>query len=149
MVLAIFQVKQCLCTIFNFLFQVSCHDPCPTRWFSHFLSWSVFLPYSRSYSVHFSFFTYFDVSPIFYILPCVCLIFHIFQFSPHNPDLQCTLLIFHLIQRFSPYSSLYNVCDSFSMVFIFSVCFFTTFQVLHVYYSFFIFFNVSLPYFVF
>ena len=104
MVLTIFQVKQCLCTIFHF-FQVSRHIPCPTRWFSHFLSWSVFLPYSRSYSVHFSFFTYFDVSPIFYILPCLCLIFHVFEFSPHNPDLQCTFLIFLLIQCFSPYSS--------------------------------------------
>ena len=42
---------------------------------------------------------------IFYILRCVCLIFHIFQFSPHNPDLQCIFHIFHIIQCFSPYSS--------------------------------------------
>jgi hypothetical protein len=106
-----------LCTIFHFLFQVSRHVPCPTRWFSHFLSWSVFLPFSRSYSLHFSFLHISMILAIFYVLPCVCLIFHVFQFSPHNPNLKCTFLIFHLIQCFSPYSRLYNVCDAFSTVF--------------------------------
>ena len=139
-----------VCVPFSIFFQVSRHIPCPTRWFSHFLSWSVFLPYSRSYSVHFSFFTYFDVSPIFYILPCLCLIFHIFQFSPHNPNLQCTFLIFHLIHCFSPYSRLYKVCASFWTFLFFCLFVFSPHSRSYsVYFSFLIFFNVSLPYFVF
>ena len=64
---------------------------------------------------------------IFYILRCVCLIFHIFQFSPHNPDLQCIFHIFHIIQCFSPYSSYTMFVTLFPRVFLF-VCFFTTFQ---------------------
>ena len=36
-------------------FSVSRHIPGLTRGFSHFPCWSVFLPYFRSYSVHFSF----------------------------------------------------------------------------------------------
>ena len=68
---------------------------------------------------------------IFYILRCVCLIFHIFQFSPHNPDLQCIFHIFHLIQCFYPYSSYTMFVTHFPRVFFFYfVCFFTTFQVL-------------------
>jgi hypothetical protein len=42
-----------ICTFFS----VSRHIPGPTMGFSAFPFWSVILPYSRSYSVHFSFFT--------------------------------------------------------------------------------------------
>ena len=113
---------------FPFFFQVSRHILCPSRWFSLFLSWSVFLPYFRSYSVKISHFSHISMFlAIFYVLPCVCLIFHVFQFSPHNPDLQCIFLIFHVIQCLLPYSRLYNVCASFSTFICLFVCFFATF----------------------
>ena len=114
MVFAIFQVKQCLCTIFHFFFQVSRHIPCPTRWFSHFLSWSVFLPLSRSCSVHFSFFTYFNVCrhipgytmfvPLFPRL-FVCL----FVFSPHS---RSYIVYFSFFSMFLSHISFSKMCIS-------------------------------------
>ena len=46
---------------------------------------SVFSPYSRSYSVHFSFFTFFSDFVIFQVVTWLFLIFHDFQFSCHIP----------------------------------------------------------------
>jgi len=75
--LVIFQLLKCVFLIFHD-FQFSCHIPCPRVYLSKlsnffsfprhisrpkvcisYFPWiSVFLPYSRSYSVHFSFFTF-------------------------------------------------------------------------------------------
>ena len=134
--LAIFQVRKCTFLIFH-VFQC-------------------FLPYSRSYSVHFSFLTFFGVFAIFQCLQCAFLIFYVFQFSQHIPGprvciahfsrfsvflticqvihdcvlffsflaiiqvLQWSFLIVHIFQCFSPYSSSYSVCVSFSTFFSFS-----------------------------
>jgi hypothetical protein len=40
---------------------VSCHIPDPVVCISHFPHFSVLLPYSRTYSVHFSFSRFFNV----------------------------------------------------------------------------------------
>ena len=134
--LAIFQVRKCTFLIFH-VFQC-------------------FLPYSRSYSVHFSFLTFFGVFAIFQCLQCAFLIFYVFQFFQHIPGprvciahfsrfsvflticqvihdcvlffsflaiiqvLQWSFLIVHIFQCFSPYSSSYSVCVSFSTFFSFS-----------------------------
>ena len=106
--LALFQVLSCALFIFH-IFQFSGHIPGPTVCVSHFARLKVFLaifwvlefaflsfhfflcfsPYSRSYSVCFSFCTFFRVFffffPIFQVLLCVSLIFHVFQFSAHIP----------------------------------------------------------------
>ena len=106
--LALFQVLSCALFIFH-IFQFSGHIPGPTVCVSHFARLKVFLaifwvlefaflsfhfflcfsPYSRSYSVCFSFCAFFRVFffffPIFQVLLCVSLIFHVFQFSAHIP----------------------------------------------------------------
>ena len=109
--LALFQVLSCALFIFH-IFQFSGHIPGPTVCVSHFARLKVFLaifwvlefaflsfhfflcfsPYSRSYSVCFSFstffiffFFFFFFFPIFQVLLCVSLIFHVFQFSAHIP----------------------------------------------------------------
>jgi hypothetical protein len=135
-----------LCLIFHvFLFFL--HIPGPSMCISHFSRFSVFLnifhilqcaflifhvfecfsPYSRSYSVCFSFCTFFSVFlAIFHVLPCEFLIFLVCPFSRHI--LGPTLCVSHFphISVFSPQSSSYSVCFSFST---FSV-FLTIFQVL-------------------
>jgi hypothetical protein len=72
--LAIFQVLQCVFHIFH-VFQVSHHNPNPTVCVSHIPRFSVFLPYSRFYYVHFSFIMFFLFLAIFHVLQFV---FHIF-----------------------------------------------------------------------
>ena len=119
--LAIFQVVQCVFSFCMFL-SVSCHISCPTMVFFHFPRFSFFLPYSRSYSVHFSFFTFSSFN-IFQVIECLCLIFHVFQFAHQNPGptlcifyssrftlflavfqvLHCVFLILHDFQCFLPY----------------------------------------------
>ena len=65
--LAIFQVLKCVFLFFH-VFSVSPHISRPTVWLSHFQLFSVFSPYSRSYTVHF----------------CAFLIFQLLQcFSPY------------------------------------------------------------------
>ncbi len=100
----IFQAVKWMFLIFHD-FQFSCHIPCATvdisklsNFFSfrrhisplkvcmfHFPWFSVFSPYSRSYSVHFSFFTFFSDFVIFQVVKWMFLIFHDFQFSCHIP----------------------------------------------------------------
>ena len=56
----------CVCVSFSTLFRVSHHIPAPIVWVSHFFRFPCFSLYSRSYNVHFSFFTLFQVfSPYF------------------------------------------------------------------------------------
>ena len=58
----IFQVIQCFCLIFQF-FQFSGHNPGHTDCISHTSRFNCFSPYYMSYSVFFSFCTFFSVSP--------------------------------------------------------------------------------------
>ena len=95
--LAMFQIIQCLCLIFD-VFQFSCHIPCTPVCISYFPCFSVFLPYSRSHSEHSSFSTFFSVFRYFQITQCAFLIFHVFQVSLHIPG--PTMFIFHF-PRFS------------------------------------------------
>ena len=100
--LTIFQDQLCVFFIFH-VFQFSHHIPGPTVCISHFPHFSMclaifqvlqcmllilhvfqcFLPYSRSYSVHFSFFTFLSDFVIFQVVNWMFLFFHDFQFSCH------------------------------------------------------------------
>ena len=103
---------------------------------SRFPSFSVFSPYSRSYSVFFSICMFFSVSrhipghtffaspfprihfsPHIQVIECSCLIFQDFQFPRHNPG--TTVYIFHFL-RYSPFFAInfrsLCVCFSFSMI---------------------------------
>ena len=98
--LAIFPVKECLCLIFHVF--------------------SVFSPYSKSYTVHFSISMYFSVSyPIpdpkvsISHFPRFTIFLAIFQV------LHWAFLIFQVFQFFLPYSCSYSVCVSFSTFFSF------------------------------
>ena len=103
--LTIFLFIQCLCIIF-YVFQFFHHNPGPTVFISDFPCFSVFLaifqvlpcdflifffrypglsPYARSYSVHFSFSSFFSVSRHIQVIQCFCLLFHLFKFSRHIP----------------------------------------------------------------
>ena len=104
---AIFQVIQCVSLIFNF-FQFCRHFPGPTVCMSHIPRFSGFKPYSRSWSVHFSLCTFFTVSRIFQLLQCVCLLFHVFQFSRHIPGAPLCVSHFTCFSGFSPYSRSYH-----------------------------------------
>ena len=75
--LTIFQVIQCFCLIFQF-FQFSGHNPGHTDCISHTSRFNCFSPYYMSYSVCFSFCTFSVYLPIFHVLPCEFLIFHVF-----------------------------------------------------------------------
>ena len=106
----------CFLSNFSRFFQYSQHIPGPTVCISHFphlsgsttyfTSYSVFLiyhdfsflAYSRSFSVHFSFFTFLVFLAIFHVLHCVFLILPAFQFSRHIPG--STVCISH----FRPFS---------------------------------------------
>ena len=141
----IFQVLQFSChntgpTLCISHFYVShCFSPYSRSYNVHF-SFSPFLSVScqfRLNSVVVSFPTFFSFLAIFQVLQCSCLIFHAIQFSCHNSGprvfishfsrfslfftifqvIQCAFLIFHVIQCFSPYSSSYSVCVSFSTFF--------------------------------
>ena len=77
--LAIFQAKQCLCLILHF-FEFSSHNPCLKCVFLIFRVFHSCSPYSRYYSVCFSFSMFFSFLAIFHILQCVLHIFHDFHF---------------------------------------------------------------------
>ena len=116
--LIILQILQCAFLIFNFKF--SCHIPDHKGFGSNFPWFSVFSPYSRSSSAHFSFSTFFSIShhipgqTVFLsYFPCLFSILAIFLI------LQCAFLIFHFFQCPSLYFTSYSACFSFSMIFSF------------------------------
>ena len=150
--LSVFQVIQCLCTIFHIFsvflplswsyivyfsylsfFSVSCHIPCPTECDSHFARFSLFLAifhvspceflcflmcqFSRHIPVptecvyHFTRFSVFLT--IFQVIQCFCLIFQFFQFSGHNPGHRDCISHTSRFNCFSPYYMSYSVCFSF------------------------------------
>ena len=140
--LDIFQVLQCLCSIF------------------HFFQW--FLPYSRSYHISFSFSSFDIFLAIFQVLKWVCIPFHVFQFFQHIlvpvvwishsffsfssfiaifHVLQCAFLIFHPFQFFSTYSRSYSVYLILKNL----KFFFAHSRFYNVHFSFFKFFSVSRP----
>jgi hypothetical protein len=104
---------------------------------SHFEYFSVFSPYSRSYSLHFHFSWFSVYLSFFLVIQFLYLIFNIVQFSRHYPCpkvnishfrrfslflamfqvLKCAFLIFHVCQCFLPCSRSYIVCVSFSTFF--------------------------------
>ena len=127
----IFQGVKWLFLIFHD-FQFSCHIPCPivdiskfSNFFSfprnisrpkvcifHFLWFSVFSPYSWSYCVHFSFFTFFSDFVIFQVVKWMFLIFHDFQFSCHIPRPTVDISKFSTLFSFPRHISLLKVCTS-------------------------------------
>ena len=132
--LIILQILQCAFLIFNFKF--SCHIPDHKGFVSNFPWYSVFSPYSRSSSAHFSFSTFFSIShhipgqTVFlshfftffrdfksYIV-CFSLSI-IFSFLAILQVLECAFLIFHVFECFSPWFTSYSVGFSFSMFFSF------------------------------
>ena len=74
-----------------------------------------FSPYSRSYSVHFSFSTFSVFLAIFQVIQCLCIIIHVFQFSCHIPG--PTVLISHFAS-FWVFLALFHVLQC---VFLFSM----------------------------
>jgi len=178
----IFQFLYGLCLIFH-VFQFSCHNPSSTVCISHFSRSSMFLaifqvkqcvylifhifqyfsnifqflyglsPYSRPYSVHISFSTFFSISLIYFSFYMVfrhtlghtaCIShFPIFEcFSTYSRSysvffsfsmifsflailqvLECAFLIVHIFECFSPYSRSNSVCVSFCMFFSFLAIF--------------------------
>jgi len=137
--------------------------PGPIVYFSHFLMFFSFLaifqvlawaflnfhvfqcfsPYSRSYSVCFSFSIFFNFLAIIQVLQFSFFIFHVFQcFSPYSISysvpfsffrflnflaifqvLQCAFLIFYIFQCFLPYSMSNSVCVCVSVCLSVCVCF--------------------------
>ena len=94
---AIFQVIQCVSLIFNF-FQFCRH-------------------FSRSYSVNFSYSTFFRFLAIFQVLECPFLIFHFFHCFSHFPAPTVCVSPVPRFSVFSPYSRCSIVCVSFYMFF--------------------------------
>jgi hypothetical protein len=70
---------------FSRFLSVSSHIPGSTVFVSHFPDVSVFSPYSRFYSLHFSFSRFSVFLAIFQVPQCVFLIFHDFHYSRHTP----------------------------------------------------------------
>jgi hypothetical protein len=144
--LAIFNVLPC--EFLNFLVgQFYRYNPGPTVCISQISCFSLFLaifqvllcmflilhvfqcfsPYSWSYSVDFSFFTFFSVSRR--IAGQTVFVSHFprfFSFLAIIHVLQCVFLMIHVFHCFSPFSKSYSVCVSFSSF----VSFLAIFQVL-------------------
>jgi len=75
-----------------------------------------FSPYSMSYTVQFSFSTFFSVSPSCFRSYSLNFSFStFFSFSPHISGPTLCILIFHVLQCFLPYSRSSSVCFSFFM----------------------------------
>ena len=125
-------------------FTVSRYIPRPNRLVFFLHVFQCFSPYFMYYHVSFSFSSFVSFLAKFQVLECVCNIFHVFQFSHHNPGptmcvsfytfisflsiLQVLPCFSHfpLLSVFSKYSRSYSVCFSFSTFF----RFFTIFLVL-------------------
>ena len=82
--------------LFSTFLSISNHIPRPTVYISSFPCFECFSPYSRSYSVHFSFPTFLVFLTIFQLLLCVFLFSHDFQFSRHTPG--PTVYISHFLR---------------------------------------------------
>ena len=110
--LDIFKFLQCVFLIFSSS-SVSCCFLCSAVCVSYFMLFSVFLVIFWVLTCEFLFFVLFCqffFFAIFQVLQCLCLIFHVFQFSHHSAG-QCLCLFFHVFQvsRHIPYP---RVCVS-------------------------------------
>ena len=122
--IAIFHVLQWTFLNFPPFFSFLRNITRPKLRISHFLRFSVLSPYSRSYSVHFSFFTFFSDFVIFQVVKWMFLIFHDFQFSCHIPRPTVDISKFSSFFQFSsPYFTSYSVYFSFSVIFSFLAIF--------------------------
>ena len=136
--LATFPVLHCEIFIFH-VFSVSRTIPVHTVFVFHFPHFSIFSPYSMSYSVCFSFHTFFTVYrhisfptlwvtfslfvsflALFHVLQCFCLILQVFQFSRHNPGPTVYIIHFSRFQYFLQYSRSYNFVSHFPRFSVFS-----------------------------
>ena len=97
------------------VFSISRHIPGQTVFLSHFPRFSVFSPYSRSYSVCVSFSTFISFHAIIQVLQCVVLIFHVFSVSHHIPCPKVCVSYFPRFSVFSQYYRSYSVHFSFFM----------------------------------
>jgi len=88
------------------------HISRPKLFIFHFPRFSVFSPYSWSYSVHFSFLTFFSDFVSFQVVKCMFLIFHDFQFSCHIPCPTMDISKFSTIFNFPRHNSRPKVCIS-------------------------------------
>jgi len=114
--LAILLVLHCVFPFFH-VFQCFWHISRPTVCVSPFPWVSVFFSgYSRKYSVHFSFSSFWVFRDTFQVKKSFSLIFHVFQFSCHIPGPAVCISHFQLFQCSSPYFTSYSVCFSFSKI---------------------------------
>ena len=111
--LAIFQVLQCAFLIFH-VFQWFRNFSSRQVDVSHFPWFSGFLPYSRSYSVHLSFFSFFRDFVIFQVTKWMFLYFHYFQFPAIFHVLQWTFLNY---PTFSVFLALFHVLKCVFLIF--------------------------------
>jgi len=140
MFLFIFQVPQCLCFFFH-IFQFSRRSLCPTVCIFHFPLFSVFSPYSMSYSVCVLFSRFSVFSPFSRSYHVSFSFSFLVRFLATFQVLQSVFLLFHLFHCFSPYSRSYSVCLYFFSTFI------SYFQVLQCAYLIFQLFQCISPYF--
>ena len=75
---------------------------------------AILYPYSRSYSVCFSFSTFFSFLAIFYVLRCEFLILYDFQFSPHIQGPTVSICLF---PRFSVFLAIFQVIQCAFLIF--------------------------------
>ena len=98
---------------FSTFFSVSRYNSGHTVFVSNFPRFSVFSPYSRSYSVHISLFKFLTVSQHIPVQRVLLLIFYLFQFSCYITGPTVCLSHFYLFQCSSPYFTSYSVYFSF------------------------------------
>ena len=99
------QVLRCAFLIFC-VFSISCHNPGPKVFISHFPRFSVFCTYPGHRACFFLFSCFSILPAMFHVIQCLCLIFHLFQVSCHIPS--PTVYISH-IQHLSVFLAIFQV----------------------------------------
>ena len=89
-----------VCISFSMFFQFSHHDPGSRVCISHFSRFWLFLT-------------------VFQVIQCLCLILQLITFSLNNTGPTLCVSPFYVSHSFSPHSTSYTVCFSFSTIFIF------------------------------
>jgi hypothetical protein len=120
--LSIFKGLPCVCPIFH-VFQYSRHIPCPRVCISYFPLFSVFSPYSRSYSVCVSFCMFFNFLAIFQVLQSTYLIYQVFHCFSQNS--RSSLNVSSSFSKFFSFLSIYQVLDCKCLIFEVFQCFST------------------------
>ena len=107
------QVLRCAFLIFR-VFSISCHNPGPKVFISHFPRFSVFCTYPGHRACFFLFSCFSILPAMFHVIQCLCLIFHLFQVSCHIPS--PTVYISH-IQRLSVFLAIFQVIQCLLRIF--------------------------------